>query len=104
LPCVAVTNRIPDLSVSQLNPIKMKPDLNGNVLDSADNPEELCIKYPEQLLKIKEKLALAESLASASLLMSPAAKRRLQARKLELGLGDEPGYVPPKDLLLYLVR
>ncbi|XP_026677003.1 uncharacterized protein LOC103506068 [Diaphorina citri] len=82
----------------------MKPDLNGNVLDSADNPEELCIKYPEQLLKIKEKLALAESLASASLLTSPAAKRRLQARKLELGLGDEPGYVPPKDLLLYLVR
>ncbi|KAI5734609.1 hypothetical protein M8J77_008719 [Diaphorina citri] len=88
----------------KLNPIKMKPDLNGNVLDSADNPEELCIKYPEQLLKIKEKLALAESLASASLLTSPAAKRRLQARKLELGLGDEPGYVPPKDLLLYLVR
>lgn len=83
----------------------MKPDLNSNILNhTSDNPEELCLKYPEQLLKIKEKLALAESLASASLLTSPAAKRRLQARKLELGLGDEPGYVPPKDLLLYLVR
>uniref|UniRef100_A0A8D8R0S3 Nocturnin n=1 Tax=Cacopsylla melanoneura TaxID=428564 RepID=A0A8D8R0S3_9HEMI len=85
----------------------MKPniDINSNILnDSSTDPEELCLKYPEQLLKIKEKLAIAESLASASLLTSPAAKRRLQARKLELGLGDEPGYVPPKDLLLYLVR
>lgn len=84
----------------------MKPDLidSSPDLDSTDTPEDLCLQYPEQVLKIKEKLALAESLASASLLTSPAAKRRLQARKLELGLGDEPGYVPPKDLLLYLVR
>lgn len=56
------------------------------------------------LCNMKNSLALAESLARASLMTSPAAKRRLQARRLELGLGEHPGYVPPKHLLLYLVR
>ncbi|RZF36245.1 hypothetical protein LSTR_LSTR013670 [Laodelphax striatellus] len=55
------------------------------------------------LCNMKASLALAESLARASLMTSPAAKRRLQARRLELGLGELPGYVPPKHLLLYLV-
>jgi hypothetical protein len=56
------------------------------------------------LLNISESMALAESLARASLLTSPAAKRRLQARRIELGLHPDPGFVPPKHLLLYLVR
>lgn len=56
------------------------------------------------LVNIKDSLAIAESLARASLMTSPAARRRLQARRLELGLGEDPGYVPPKHLLLYLVR
>lgn len=57
------------------------------------------------LAAIKDSLALAERLAQASLMTSPAARRRLQARHVELGLGDDPGgYVPPKHLLLYLVR
>lgn len=54
---------------------------------------------------IKASLEIAESLAKASLMTSPAAKRRLQARKVELGLMDDnAGYIPPKHLLLYLVR
>jgi hypothetical protein len=54
---------------------------------------------------IRESLALAESLARASLLTSPGAKRRLAARRLELGEDPSTGvYTPPKHLLLYLVR
>lgn len=56
------------------------------------------------LAAIKDSLAIAERLAQASLMTSPAAKRRLQARSVEMGRWDESGYVPPKDLLLYLVR
>lgn len=58
--------------------------------------------------KIKESLALAEKLAKASMMTSPAARKRLAARSLELKFGymDENSgeFVPPKQLLLYLVR
>jgi hypothetical protein len=61
--------------------------------------------WMESLGDIRESLALAESLASASLLTSPGAKRRLAARRLELGEDPSTGvYTPPKHLLLYLVR
>lgn len=61
--------------------------------------------YMPSLGDIRESLALAESLASASLLTSPGAKRRLAARRLELGEDPSTGvYTPPKHLLLYLVR
>jgi hypothetical protein len=54
---------------------------------------------------IRESLALAESLASASLVTSPGAKRRLAARRVQLGEEPTAGvYTPPKHLLLYLVR
>lgn len=58
---------------------------------------------------MRQSLAVAERLAAASLMTSAAAKRRLQARSLELGglagLGpDLAEYVPPRALLLYLVR
>jgi hypothetical protein len=57
------------------------------------------------LVDIRESLALAETLASASLLTSPGAKRRLAARRIELGEDPSAGvYTPPKHLLLYLVR
>jgi len=56
------------------------------------------------LLSIQDSFQVAESLARASLLTSPAARRRLQARRIELGLTEHPGFVPPKHLLLYLVR
>lgn len=57
------------------------------------------------LLRMKESLALAESLARASMMTSPSAGRRLRARQLELDSKDDPnGYVPPKHVLLYLVR
>ncbi|KAF7267738.1 hypothetical protein GWI33_019066 [Rhynchophorus ferrugineus] len=59
------------------------------------------------LYLIKKQLGLAEALARTSLLTSPAAKRRLAARSLELKCGsvsDTGEFIPPKELLLYLVR
>lgn len=56
------------------------------------------------LSAIKRSLELAETLASVSLMTSPAAKRRLQARSVELGLRPGQPYEPPRELLLYLVR
>ncbi|KAK6627434.1 hypothetical protein RUM44_009911 [Polyplax serrata] len=56
------------------------------------------------LTDIKESLAIAESLATTALMTSPAAKRRLMARKLEMGLDSDLEFVPPKQVLLYLVR
>ncbi|VVC28506.1 Hypothetical protein CINCED_3A022165 [Cinara cedri] len=58
------------------------------------------------LSAIKKSLELAETLASVSLMTPPAARRRLQARSVELGYTVIPGqpYEPPRELLLYLVR
>ncbi|KAJ1524983.1 hypothetical protein ONE63_009834 [Megalurothrips usitatus] len=60
---------------------------------------------------MRESLAVAERLAAASLMTSVAARRRLQARSIELSAGCAAGlcgdleeYVPPRALLLYLVR
>lgn len=57
---------------------------------------------------IKERLAIAEQLAKTSMMTSSAAKKRLAARSLEMkyGTADENSgeFVPPKQLLLYLVR
>uniref|UniRef100_A0A1B6CCY4 Nocturnin n=1 Tax=Clastoptera arizonana TaxID=38151 RepID=A0A1B6CCY4_9HEMI len=75
-------------------------DSNVNITDDEDD-----IMPNLNLEHIKASLEIAESLAKASLMTSPAAKRRLQARKMELGLVDDSaGYIPPKHLLLYLVR
>ncbi|KAF5278843.1 hypothetical protein FQR65_LT03531 [Abscondita terminalis] len=58
--------------------------------------------------EIENSLALAETLAQVSLLTPPAAKTRLAARSAELKYGqvDEASgiYVPPRQLLLYMVR
>lgn len=54
----------------------------------------------------RKKFAVAEALAKTSLLTSPAAKRRIAARKLEIdnNFSNDSDFEPPKDLLLYLVR
>lgn len=69
----------------------------------------------------KERFAVAEALARTSMLTSPAARRRLAARKVEIdmmsgwatvGVGNEDegywtadmDYIPPKQLLMYMVR
>lgn len=60
----------------------------------------------------REKLAIAEALANTSMMTSPAAKRRLAARKIEMSLNtpdfvydpENAEYIPPKELLMYLVR
>lgn len=62
--------------------------------------------------EIHDKLAVAEALARTSMMTSPAAKRRLAARKIEMDVNSDPtayydednDYIPPKQLLLYLVR
>lgn len=60
----------------------------------------------------RNKLAIAEALAQATMMTPSAASRRLAARKMEMDI-NEPGFVydsvngefiPPRDLLLYLVR
>lgn len=60
-----------------------------------------------------ERLAVAEALSRTSMMTSPAARRRLAARKVEFDMmggvdegywDDDFDYVPPKQLLLYMVR
>lgn len=98
-----------DLQPSTLRPLPDSADMESPPLTECQAPpEDLSdMEYGTlpSLAAIKDSLALAERLAQASLMTSPAARRRLQARHVELGLGDDPGgYVPPKHLLLYLVR
>lgn len=60
----------------------------------------------------REKLAIAEALANTSMMTSSAAKNRLAARKIEMSLNtpdfvydpENAEYIPPRDLLMYLVR
>lgn len=60
----------------------------------------------------REKLAIAEALANTSMMTSSAAKSRLVARKIEMSLNtpdfvydpENAEYIPPKELLMYLVR
>lgn len=60
----------------------------------------------------RDKLNVAEALAKTSMMTSPAASRRLAARKMEMNLNDadfvydseNSDYIPPKELLMYLVR
>lgn len=61
----------------------------------------------------REKFVIAEALAKTSMMTPPAQKRRLAARKIEMSLLQVPGYViepdeseyiPPTDLLMYMVR
>lgn len=60
----------------------------------------------------RNKLAIAEALAQATMLTPSGASRRLAARKMEMNISDPDfvydsvngEYIPPKDLLLYLVR
>lgn len=60
--------------------------------------------YRYDLSAIKKSLELAETLASVSLMTPASARRRLQARSVELGLRPGQAYEPPRELLLYLVR
>lgn len=60
----------------------------------------------------REKLAIAEALANTSMMTSSAAKGRLAARKIEMSLNtpdfvydpENAEYIPPKELLMYLMR
>lgn len=90
-----------------------KDFLNNMLLDDNDRQtQEMRAKF--DIKEFRGQLAVAEALARASMLTSPAAKRRLQARKIEFELDsedsvnrqltDERDYVPPKELLMYLVR
>lgn len=80
--------------------------------------EAIIVPLTEENLKefdenyFRDKLAVAEALAQASIMTSPAVRRRLAARKLEMELSDgdfvydadNEEFVPPKQLLMYLVR
>lgn len=92
---------------------------NDNTIDSDDTENANALPLTVENLKqfnenyFREKLALAETLANTSLMNSPAVRLRLAARKIEMNLNtpdstaddyDDSDYVPPKDLLMYLVR
>lgn len=57
-----------------------------------------------------EKLKVSEALVRTSMMTSPAAYRRLAARKIEMELNaaaehaEDNEYVPPRELLMFLVR
>lgn len=81
-----------------------------------DNPNEPIAPLTVENLKrfnenyFRNKLEIAEALANTSMMTSPAVKRRLAARKIELSMLNNPDYeenaedVPSRDLLMYLVR
>lgn len=62
--------------------------------------------------KMRDKLDVADALANTSMLTTPTAKRRLAARQMEMNLNsadfvydsENADYIPPKELLMYLVR
>lgn len=58
--------------------------------------------------QMKNSLDLAETLARVNMLTPPGAKARLAARFRELQFGsldeDSGDFIPPKQVLLYLVR
>ena len=59
-------------------------------------------------INLRESLALAETLTKMSMMTTPAMKKRLVARSMEIKFGhlDEHSgaFIPPKQFLLYLVR
>jgi hypothetical protein len=65
-------------------------------------------KPQDGTIDMRQSLALAETLSRISLMTSPAVRKRLAARSLELQFGhldeDSGAFVPPKQFLLYLVR
>ena len=67
--------------------------------DSVDKCDKMCVNNA---------LEVAEALSRTSLMTSPAARRRLLARKIEMDINEDHAnrddYVPPKQLLIYLVR
>lgn len=71
-----------------------------------DNLKELGETY------FRDKLNVAEALVQTTMLTSPAANRRLAARQMEMNLSsadfvydsENSDYIPPKELLMYLVR
>lgn len=59
----------------------------------------------------RDKLAIAEALAQTSMMTSPAVRRRLAARKIEMSINNadfvydtDSDYIPPRELLMYLLR
>lgn len=87
-------------------------------VDNQSVQEDEEIRMMQAKFDMKEfraKLRVAEALAQASSMTSPAAKRRLEARKIEMDmtkdqekpvfLNDEnEEYTPPKELLIYIMR
>ncbi len=86
-------------------------DVTQKTLQKTSNKKKKKMNAETEYLSLAEfhdmrkSLEVAESLAKASMLTPPSAERRLRARQLELDSKDDPnGYVPPKHVLLYLVR
>lgn len=65
--------------------------------------EEEIEELKPQVDRIKRKLAVAEAVARASMMTPAGASARLAFRKMQIE-GSSEEYVPPRMVLLYLVR
>lgn len=84
--------------------------------DEEERDEEMrSMQERFSMADFRDKLRVAEALAQASDMTSPAAKRRLGARKMEMDMAKDQGrpvflndedveYTPPKELLIYIMR
>lgn len=87
----------------------MIADSVSSAVDSeTDNESENCNR--KKVEDSIDKLKVTEALVRTSMMTSPAAKRRLAARKIEMELdaasenANDSEYVPPRQLLMFLVR
>lgn len=92
----------------------LRPAGPTEVVDNSYEDEMREMQERFNMNEFHEKLKVAEALAQASMLTPPAAKRRLEARKIEMDLAKDQGpifldeddneYTPPKELLIYIMR
>lgn len=92
------------------------PAITHNHKDAEVQEEEIrALQEKFTATDFREKLRVAEALAQASQLTSPAAKGRLRARKIEMDMANEQTkpvflndeneeYHPPQELLIYIMR
>lgn len=82
----------------------------ASVVDSESTTNEQMFNGEKMIDDSIYKLKINEALVRTSMLTSPAARRRLAARKIEMEIdaaslnAEDSEYVPPRQLLMFLVR
>lgn len=80
--------------------------LSTDGTDTLQHPPSVFHMFDSTKEYFREQFAVVEALARTSLMTSPAATRRIAARKVEIdhGFRKEKEFEPPRDLLMYLLR